>query len=55
MTADEARRFEAETHFQAAVAVRRWDDMAKVPGLKVPSLEDYRTTLEAAQRPLEAA
>jgi phosphonate degradation associated HDIG domain protein len=45
---DEARRFEQEPFWQAAVAVRRWDDAAKVPGLIVPGLDHYRPCLEAA-------
>ncbi len=47
MTADEARRFEQEPCYRAAVAVRRWDDGAKVPGLVVPELQHYRPRLEA--------
>jgi len=47
MTADEVRRFEQEPHFRAAVAIRRWDDAAKVAGLVVPGLEHYRRSLEA--------
>jgi gamma-butyrobetaine dioxygenase len=48
MSADEVQRFESEPEFQAAVAVRRWDDTAKVPALAVPGLEHYRPYLEAA-------
>ena len=40
-------RFEQEPWFRSAVAVRRWDDAAKVPGLVVPGLEHYRPHLEA--------
>src|SRR5262249_12936895 len=47
---DEVRRFEQEPHWQAAVALRRWDDAAKVPGRTVPGLEHYRPVLEAALR-----
>ncbi|MBI1913424.1 MAG: HD domain-containing protein [Planctomycetes bacterium] len=43
---DEVRRFEQEPFWQAAVALRRWDDAAKVPGLVVPGLEHYRPLLE---------
>ncbi len=46
--ADAVRRFEQEPHAQAAVALRRWDDEAKVPGLAVPELEHYRRCLVAA-------
>jgi phosphonate degradation associated HDIG domain protein len=44
---DEVRRFEQEPFWQAALALRRWDDAAKVPGLTVPGLEHYRPVLEA--------
>jgi phosphonate degradation associated HDIG domain protein len=44
---EEVRRFEQEPWFRSAVAVRRWDDAAKVPGLAVPGLEHYRGRLEA--------
>jgi phosphonate degradation associated HDIG domain protein len=46
MSAEEVRRFEQEPGFRAAVAVRRWDDVAKVPGLDVPGLDHYRGCLE---------
>ena len=48
LAANEVRRFEQEPWFRSAIAVRRWDDAAKVPGLAVPGLEHYRTHLEAA-------
>jgi alcohol dehydrogenase len=47
-TTDEARAFERQAHFAAAVALRRWDDGAKVPGLEVPALAIYRRALESA-------
>jgi phosphonate degradation associated HDIG domain protein len=50
-TPDELRRFEQEPWFLSAVAVRRWDDAAKVPGLAVPGLEHYRPLLEAILLP----
>jgi phosphonate degradation associated HDIG domain protein len=46
-TPDEVRRFEQEPFFRSAVAMRRWDDEAKVSGLTVPGLEHYRPCLEA--------
>ncbi|MHB1423969.1 MAG: phosphonate degradation HD-domain oxygenase [Gemmataceae bacterium] len=46
MSSKEIDCFEQETWFPSAVAVRRWDDRAKVPGLVVPALEHYRTCLE---------
>jgi phosphonate degradation associated HDIG domain protein len=48
MPANEVKVFERNTHFAAAVALRRWDDAAKVPGLVVPGLEAYQDTLRAA-------
>jgi [1-hydroxy-2-(trimethylamino)ethyl]phosphonate dioxygenase len=47
-TQNEVRRFEQEPFWQDAVALRRWDDQAKVPGLSVAGLEHYRSCLEAA-------
>jgi gamma-butyrobetaine dioxygenase len=47
-TSAEIRKFEGEPHYQAAVALRRWDDEAKVPTLDVPGLNHYRSRLEAA-------
>jgi [1-hydroxy-2-(trimethylamino)ethyl]phosphonate dioxygenase len=47
MSSDEVHAFEREPWFRSAVAVRHWDDGAKVPGLAVPELEFYRPCLEA--------
>ncbi|ADB19266.1 phosphonate degradation operons associated HDIG domain protein [Pirellula staleyi DSM 6068] len=47
MTADEARKFEAHPHFQHAVALRRWDEQAKIPHLETPPLEHYLPLLAA--------
>jgi phosphonate degradation associated HDIG domain protein len=47
-TDGEARAFERQAHFAAALALRRWDDGAKVPGLAVPALPAYRRSLETA-------
>jgi phosphonate degradation associated HDIG domain protein len=55
MPSDEARRFEQEPHFRAAIAVRRWDDGAKVPNLEVPGLEHYRPWLHAVLKRPETA
>jgi [1-hydroxy-2-(trimethylamino)ethyl]phosphonate dioxygenase len=38
-------RFRQEPFWQEAVALRRWDDAAKVPGLVVPDPEHYRSCL----------
>lgn len=46
-TLAEVAGFEREPWFRSAVAVRRWDDSAKTPGLQVPGLEHYRRHLHA--------
>lgn len=46
MDRDEAVAFEARPGWQDAVALRRWDDAAKVEGLAVPGLDDYREMLD---------
>ena len=45
MSADAAARFAQHRWAGDAVALRRWDDSAKVPGLAVPGLEAYRRCL----------
>jgi predicted HD phosphohydrolase len=47
MAADEAEAFEAHPLFQAILAVRSWDERAKVPNLVVPSLDDHRARMRA--------
>jgi phosphonate degradation associated HDIG domain protein len=48
-TPDEAAQFRSQPHAEAAVALRRWDDQAKVPGLPTPPLEHFRACLEAVR------
>jgi phosphonate degradation associated HDIG domain protein len=48
MSSIEARRFEREARLKAAVALRRWDDGAKVCGLDVPGLDAFRESLKTA-------
>jgi phosphonate degradation associated HDIG domain protein len=48
MSADEVRAFRESPHFSGAVALRRWDDEAKDPGLAVPGFESYVTIIEEA-------
>lgn len=55
MSPEEVRRFKQEPGFRSAVAVRRWDDQAKVPGLAVPGLEHYRSCLSAVLSTQEIA
>ena len=54
MSAAEVATFEREPHYRSAVAVRRWDDAAKVPGLAVPGLEHYRSLLASVALSREA-
>ena len=44
----EIGQFEANPHFRDAIALRRWDDLAKVPGMDVPPLDHYRPHLARA-------
>ena len=44
----EARAFEQQPFAREAVRLRRWDDLAKVPGMQVPGLEHYRAMIEAS-------
>ena len=48
MKAEERASFESNPSHHDAVQLRHWDDMAKVPGLRVPELAHYRDRLEAA-------
>lgn len=48
-SAAEARAFELQPFVREAVRLRRWDDLAKVPGMRVPELEQYRAMIDAAQ------
>jgi phosphonate degradation associated HDIG domain protein len=45
-TADEVNEFQSNPYYRDAVELRRWDDLAKVPGLNVPGLDHYRPRLE---------
>jgi [1-hydroxy-2-(trimethylamino)ethyl]phosphonate dioxygenase len=44
-TEEEAREFETLPYYREAVMLRRWDDQAKVQGMAVPGLEEYRHLL----------
>jgi predicted HD phosphohydrolase len=48
-TPDETARFREHLHAQAAIALRRFDEQAKVPGLPTPSLEHFRPYLQSAR------
>lgn len=45
MDAAEVADFQAITDHQNAIAIRRWDEYGKVPGLDVPSFDAYRPML----------
>lgn len=45
MRPDERPQFEAEPFAAAALSLRRWDEEAAVPGLRVAGLETYRPAL----------
>jgi len=47
---DEVSQFESRPHYRQAVMLRRWDDEAKVPGLPVPSIGEYRELLIVTSR-----
>ncbi len=47
MTSAEAERFAALPGSAPAVALRRWDDLAKEVGAPVPSLDTFRTLVES--------
>jgi predicted HD phosphohydrolase len=48
--AAEAAAFRTTAYAADAIRIRLWDDAAKEPGLKTPSLEHYRPFLIAALR-----
>jgi predicted HD phosphohydrolase len=50
MNDDQAADFLLNPFAEAAIALRHWDDEAKVPGLRVPNAAYYLPTLQAASR-----
>jgi len=42
MSDEEREAFEQIPHYQDALTLRQWDDLAKVKGLETPKLETYR-------------
>jgi [1-hydroxy-2-(trimethylamino)ethyl]phosphonate dioxygenase len=50
-TDQEATNFEDNSMFRDAIALRKWDDAAKVEHLKVPELERYREILDRVALP----
>lgn len=49
-SAGEAEEFRRGPYADEAVRLRRYDDLAKVPGLATPPLEHYRAVLESVMR-----
>lgn len=50
MTATEVVAFEALSEFEGAIALRRADEAAKVPGRTVPGLDHWRPILDSLAR-----
>ena len=46
MSDEEREAFEQIPHFQDALTLRRWDDLAKVKGLEIAKLETYRGVVQ---------
>ena len=46
MSNEEREAFEQIPHFQDALTLRRWDDLAKVKGLEAAGLETYRDIVQ---------
>jgi len=47
---DEAEEFVRSSYSQQAILLRRWDDLAKIPGLAIPEVRHYRALLESTAR-----
>lgn len=47
MTDEEAREFETLPHFEAAVRLRRYDDMGKMTDMKTPDIAEFRSLIES--------
>ena len=50
MSTPEIAAFEAMSGFEDAVAMRRWDEYGKVPGLEVPGFDAYRSLLRGQMK-----
>ena len=55
MGAAELARFEALPFAEDAVRLRRWDDLAKLPGVRTPSLAYYLALADEARVPAKAS
>jgi len=50
----EAQEFLRRPFAREAIRLRRWDDLAKAPGMTTPGLEHYRAKIEAAVTDIRA-
>ena len=50
LSAAEQAEFERNPHAQDALRLRRWDDLAKVEGLRAPGLDRYREGVQSCLR-----
>eukprot|EP00405_Crypthecodinium_cohnii_P045861 CAMPEP_0206572084 /NCGR_PEP_ID=MMETSP0325_2-20121206/28026_1 /ASSEMBLY_ACC=CAM_ASM_000347 /TAXON_ID=2866 /ORGANISM="Crypthecodinium cohnii, Strain Seligo" /LENGTH=221 /DNA_ID=CAMNT_0054076203 /DNA_START=73 /DNA_END=738 /DNA_ORIENTATION=- len=50
MLEEEATKFKGDERFKTIIAMRHWDEAAKVPGKEVPPLEAYRGLMESHLR-----
>ena len=50
LSAAEQAEFERNPHAQDALRLRRWDDLAKVEGLRTPGLDRYREAVQSCLR-----
>jgi gamma-butyrobetaine dioxygenase len=48
-SAREVEAFRARPYAEEAIALRRWDELAKDPEMRTPSLEDFRPVLARAR------
>lgn len=46
LSPEEIEEFEANPHCSAAVQLRRWDEIGKVPGKETPSVEHYLALMD---------
>ncbi len=54
MSVEEMNTFRHRPGFENAIQLRLWDDLAKVPGQRVPELDSYRELVEACALDREA-
>ena len=51
MDEEECAEFRSNPHFDSAVRLRRWDDLAKVVGLETPGLDHYLSHVTSVATP----